>query len=112
MPLQVSPWTLLNASSPWTVAFNSSGVYSTYYLQFSLSGIPEKDHLTVKMDGVGLDWAPRKDIGVDRTFYELSRKTPLEEGEHTISFTLSPNALEGQAQLCSLEVLEYGDEDE
>lgn len=112
MPLQEYPWTLLNSSSPWNVSFTSSGTYSRHVVRFSLSGLPEQDHLTVDVDGDDLRWKPRKDIGVDRWHYDIHRNSTLEGGKHTISFTLRPNALEGQAQMCSVEIIEFGDSDE
>ncbi|TDL28252.1 hypothetical protein BD410DRAFT_782226 [Rickenella mellea] len=112
VPLQEYPWTILNTTSPWTVAFNSSGTYSTYVVQFSLSGIPDKDHLKISMDGIDLEWQPRKDIGVDRWHYAIARDAALRAGEHTVSFKLGAKALVGQAQLCSVEIIEFASSDE
>lgn len=59
-----------------------------------------------------VDWTPRKDIGVDRWFYDMQFNETLEGGPHELKFRLSEGALIGQAQLCSLEVIEYGTENE
>ncbi|KAF8133900.1 IgA peptidase M64-domain-containing protein [Boletus edulis] len=78
MPMQAYPWTFLDVEKPWSFTFSSSG-------DFSLSGIPRADDLLVSLD----DHA-------------------LLEGEHVIEFALRNIELQGQAQLCSVEVLEYG----
>ena len=62
----------------------------------------------VSLDGVDLGWTPRKDIGIDRWHYDVSFEHPLLEGEHVVVFSLRNRNIEGQAQLCSVEVLEYG----
>ena len=110
MPMQAYPWTLLNHTSPWTVSFNSSGLYNRHLVKFSLSGIPDANDLSVKFNGVDLGWEPRKDIGVDRWHYDIWSDKGLEEGLHELRFDLNNLQLEGQAQLCSAEILEYGDE--
>ncbi|KAG0704847.1 IgA peptidase M64-domain-containing protein [Suillus ampliporus] len=112
MPMQAYPWTLLNTTQPWTISFLSSGNYARHLIKFSLSGLPDRDDLTILFDGVDLRWAPRKDIGVDRWHYDVYEDTSLSAGAHKISFVLKNGALEGQAQLCSVEVLEYGTEAE
>ncbi|KAL1946047.1 hypothetical protein VTO73DRAFT_15174 [Trametes versicolor] len=112
MPLQAYPWTLLNTSEPWATAFNSSGTYAWHLVRFSLSGLPEKDDLRVELDGHDLGWVPRADIGVDRWHYDIKLNRTLEGGEHNVSFTLRNAKRKGEAQLCSVEVLEFGDEDE
>ncbi|OJA21024.1 hypothetical protein AZE42_02333 [Rhizopogon vesiculosus] len=112
MPMQEYPWTLLNKTEPWTFSFLSSGNYARYLIKFSLSGLPGRDDLTILFDGVDLQWMPRKDIGVDRWHYDVYRDTPLSAGVHEISFVLKNGELEGTAQLCSVEILEYGTEDE
>lgn len=112
MPTQEYPWTLLNTTEPWAVSFSSSGSYARHLLKFSLSGLPSRDDLTVLFDGVDLHWVPRKDIGVDRWHYDVYEDTPLSAGMHEILFVLENGKLEGIAQLCSVEVLEYGTEDE
>jgi len=112
MPMQAYPWTLLNTTDPWTLSFLSSGKYSRHLIKFSLSGIPNGDDLVILFDRVDLRWVPRKDIGVDRWHYDVYEDTPLSAGAHEISFVLKNGDLEGSAQLCSVEVLEYGTEAE
>lgn len=112
MPMQAYPWTLLNTTQPWTISFLSSGNYARHLIKFSLSGLPDRDDLIVLFDKVDLRWAPRKDIGADRWHYDVYEDTSLSAGVHEISFVLKNGALEGSAQLCSVEVLEYGTEAE
>ena len=112
MPLHSYAWTLLNTSAAWSTKFNSSGQYAWHLIRFSLSGMPAASDLVVSFDGADLHWAPRADIGVDRWIYDIKLNHALAEGEHEIKFTLKNKETEGEAQLCSVEVLEYGDESE
>ncbi|KAI0770580.1 IgA peptidase M64-domain-containing protein [Fomes fomentarius] len=112
MPLQDYAWTLLNASSAWSTTFNSSGMYAWHLVRFSLSGLPDEADLRVELDGKDLGWVPRKDIGVDRWHYDIKINETLKEGEHEVKFVLRNGEREGEAQLCSVEVLEFGDESE
>jgi hypothetical protein len=112
MPFQDYAWTMLNASAPWSKNFKSTGDYARHLVRFSLSGLPEKEDLAVKLDGKDIGWAPRKDIGVDRWHYDLYVDKKLAEGEHEVSFELKEKDREGRAQLCSVEVLEFGEEKE
>ena len=112
MPIQGYPWTLLNHTSPYRAPFNSSGAYARHIIKFSLSGLPLASHLHVTLDGKDINWKPRPDIGVDRRFYDAYHEWALEEGEHELVFWLGDDADERIAQLCSFEILEYGDEDE
>ncbi|OCH90452.1 hypothetical protein OBBRIDRAFT_793331 [Obba rivulosa] len=112
MPMQAYAWTMLNTTEPWSVRFNSSGRYPRHLVRFSLSGLPDEDDLSVVIDGNRLPWSPRPDIGVDRWHYDIHRSESLAEGEHELSFTLENGNREGIAQLCSAEILEFGDETE
>ncbi|GLB38192.1 putative igA Peptidase M64 [Lyophyllum shimeji] len=112
MPMQQYPWTLLNSSSPWSVTFTSSGTYARHLVRFSLSGLPEASDLRVELDGKDLGWAPRKDIGLDRWHYDIHSDESLKPGEHEVKFTLLNAKRTGVAQLCSIEVLEFGKEEE
>ncbi|KAI0373796.1 hypothetical protein BV20DRAFT_962379 [Pilatotrama ljubarskyi] len=112
MPMQAYPWTLLNTSMPWSTKFNSSGTYAWHLVRFSLSGLPEKEDLRVELDGHDLGWVPRADIGIDRWHYDIKLNHTLKGGEHEVRFRLRNGEREGEAQLCSVEVLEFGDEDE
>ncbi|KAI0718188.1 IgA peptidase M64-domain-containing protein [Cerioporus squamosus] len=112
MPLQDYAWTMLNTSASWSTKFNSSGTYAWHLVRFSLSGIPDAKDLTVELDGTDLGWVPRGDIGVDRWHYDIKINETLEGGEHEVKFTLKSKEREGEAQLCSVEILEFGDESE
>ncbi|RPD56113.1 hypothetical protein L226DRAFT_509855 [Lentinus tigrinus ALCF2SS1-7] len=112
MPLQEYAWTLLNTSVSWSTKFNSSGTYTWHLVRFSLSGIPHAEDLRVALDGKDLGWVPRQDIGVDRWHYDIRIDSPLSPGEHEVTFTLRSKEAEGEAQLCSIEILEFGDDDE
>ncbi|KAF9221527.1 hypothetical protein BS17DRAFT_710998 [Gyrodon lividus] len=112
MPMQAYPWTLLDVREPWSYTFSSSGEYSRHLVKFSLSGIPRAEDLVVYLDGADLRWTPRKDIGVDRWHYDIFFEHRLSIGDHVIEFALQNEDIQGQAQLCSVEVLEYGTQDE
>ncbi|KAG6902534.1 hypothetical protein C0995_015352 [Termitomyces sp. Mi166 len=90
----------------------SSGTYARYLVKFSLSGLPEASDLKVELDGADLDWIPREDINLDRWHYDIPKDISLNVGPHEVKFTLLNQEREGVAQLCSVEVLEYGTEDE
>ncbi|KAI0671120.1 IgA peptidase M64-domain-containing protein [Trametes maxima] len=112
MPMQAYPWALLNISAPWSIMFNSSGEYAWHLVRFSLSGIPEKDDLHVVLDDQDLGWVPHIGIGVDRWHYDFKLNRTLTAGPHRLVFTLLNGAREGAAQLCNVEVIEFGDESE
>jgi len=112
MPMQSYAWALLNTSTPWSIKFTSSGIYSRHVVRFSLSGLPDKRDLKVELDGTNLCWTPRADIGLDRWHYDIHRDQVLSAGEHEVKFTLENAGREGVAQLCSVEILEFGDDDE
>jgi hypothetical protein len=109
-PLQAYPWTLLSPSEPYIVSFNSSGTYASHLLRFSLSGLPHSTDLSVLLDGNDVGWEPRLDVGMDRWHYDIMQNYPLAPGSHNFSFVLGNTAVVGKAQLCSLEIIEYGDD--
>ncbi|KAG6812511.1 hypothetical protein H0H92_002510 [Tricholoma furcatifolium] len=111
MPMQEYPWTLLNVSTPWSITFESSGMYAWHLMKFSLSGLPESSDLRIELDVVDLGWVPRKDIGLDRWLYEIAGSESLDAGLHEIKFVLLNEEREGVAQLCSVEMLELGPEE-
>jgi hypothetical protein len=111
MPFQAYAWTILNTSSSWRATFNSTGNFSRHILRFSLSGLPDADDLRVLLDGKDAHWKPADGIGRDRWHYDLRFDSALSEGAHDIQFELRNEERE-EAQLCSVEVLEFGDEDE
>ncbi|KAI0165235.1 IgA peptidase M64-domain-containing protein [Hypoxylon sp. FL1284] len=112
MPFQAYPWTLLNATAAWRARFASAGTYDSHVLQVSVSGLASSADLSVEIDGRDVGWELNPAVGVDRFIYNIERDEALGPGDHEIAVTLLNAELEGTAQLCSLEVLEYGEEDE
>ncbi|KZW03199.1 hypothetical protein EXIGLDRAFT_600942 [Exidia glandulosa HHB12029] len=118
MPLQDYAWAMLNHSAPFISTFTSAGTYASHVVVISLSGIPSASHLRVSLDGKDLGWTPREAIGEDRWHYRLHVDEGLKEGEHEVKFELLEEGVEGDpgtgegAQLCSVEVIEYGSEEE
>lgn len=108
MPMQAYPWTLLNTTKPWSTTFVSSGTYSRHLIRFSLSGLPNKEDASVLFDGEDLGWVPKEDLGLDRWHYDIYRDEPLSAGEHEVKFVLNSEKREGVAQLCNVEILEFG----
>jgi len=112
MPMQAYPWTLLNTTQSWSINFLASGMYSRHLVRFSLSGLPEASDLRVELDGVDLGWVPKDGLGLDRWHYDIHQDGGLSDGEHELRFVLLNREREGVAQLCSAEILEFGNEDE
>ncbi|RYP92812.1 hypothetical protein DL770_001092 [Monosporascus sp. CRB-9-2] len=112
MPIQAYPWTLLNTSQSWSQTFTSAGTYDTHLLQFSVSGMTASSDLRVEIDGKDVGWELNPAVGVDRYIYNMKINEALAPGEHELTFTLLNEEIEGSAQLCNLEVLEYGNEAE
>ncbi|KAI0155292.1 IgA peptidase M64-domain-containing protein [Xylariaceae sp. FL1272] len=112
MPIQAYPWTLLNTSQSWSQTFVSAGIYDTYLFQFSMSGMTASKDLLVEVDGKDVGWELNPEVGVDRYIYNMKIDEALAPGEHELKFTLLNDEIQGSAQLCNLEVIEYGDEDE
>lgn len=112
MPVQAYPWTLLNTTRAWSINFTSSGAYSRHLVRFSLSGIPEAQDLRIDLDGNDLKWAPKEGLGLDRWHYDIHRNLSLSSGEHELKFTLLKKELAGVAQICSTEIIEFGNEQE
>lgn len=112
VPMQEYVWTMLNISTPWSTKFTSSGAYSWHTVRFSLSGLPKGSDLKVELDGTDLGWVARENIGFDRWHYDVHREYSLSPEEHEVKFTLVNKDREGIAQLCSVEIIEFGNEDE
>ncbi|KAG8927206.1 hypothetical protein FRC01_007830 [Tulasnella sp. 417] len=128
MPLQLYPWKYLtDAGAPFRASFYASGTFNRYSILFSVSGAAQKSDLIILLDGRNVEFNPRKDIGRDRWHYEIHSSRlalprnldsqaqtsgHLEEGTHEIEFRLGPTAQSGQVQLCSVEIIEFGDEEE
>ncbi len=64
----------------------------------------------MELDGKDLGWTPKVGLGVDRWHYDIYRDGGLGDGEHEVKFKLNNAEREGIAQLCSIEVLEFGDD--
>ncbi|TRM65431.1 IgA peptidase M64-domain-containing protein [Schizophyllum amplum] len=111
MPLQNYAWTLLNTTKPWAQSFVSSGTFASYVLRISISGTPAASDLRVEIDGEDVGWTPHEGVGMDRYFYDVYSEEPLSGGTHEVSFTLLNASLEGSAQMCSVEIMEYGSEE-
>lgn len=108
MPIQAYPWTLLNTTQSWSRTFTSAGTYDNHLLQFSISGVRASTDLRVELDGKDLGWKVNPVIGLDRWIYNMKFNRALSPGRHELKFTLLNKELQGTAQLCNLEVLEYG----
>ncbi|CAI6334414.1 unnamed protein product [Periconia digitata] len=109
MPFQAYPWTLLNTTRSWRAAFSSAGTYDTHMLQFSVSGVTQSSDLLVEIDGKDVGWEVNPVIGVDRWIYNIKFDDALSPGAHELKFTLLNEEIEGSAQLCNAEILEYGE---
>lgn len=107
--MQDYAWTMLNTTTAWSVNFSASGTYRRHLVRFSLSALPEASDLSVELDGEDLGWEPRPGIGEDRWHYDIHKDGGLGDGFHELKFTLKNHQREGVAQLCSAEILEFGD---
>ncbi|KAG9089421.1 hypothetical protein FS749_001349 [Ceratobasidium sp. UAMH 11750] len=109
------PWTLLNTTKSWSTTFTSDGTFSYALLRFSLSAVPDAEALHITLDGKAIPWEAKRNVGYDRWFYDVwvfERQAGLHNGTHQLSFALQEGGKDGLAQLCSVEVIEYGNEDE
>jgi hypothetical protein len=59
-------WIILNTLSLWKAGFESDGVYARCVIGFSLSGLPSKEDLVMRIHGNDLGWALREDVGDHR----------------------------------------------
>jgi hypothetical protein len=103
---------MLNVSSSWNAQFSSAGVYDNMELQFSISGVLASSDLRVELDGKDLGWEVNEIVGMDRWIYNMKFDEALSPGKHTLTFALQNEEREGTAQLCNLQLLEYGPEDQ
>jgi hypothetical protein len=111
---QEYPWLDLS-SGPWKKMFYTTGHdkgWERIYVQASASGVPERGDLWVGIDGNELDWYPTGDD--DRRFLEWHSDKGFAPGFHVIEFRQQTEAKKGRMprQLCSIEIIEYGPEDE
>ncbi|KAH8923272.1 hypothetical protein BT69DRAFT_1219226 [Atractiella rhizophila] len=111
MPLQDYAWTILNTTKAWSTRFYSTGTFDSSLLRFSISAFPVRDWVSVRLDGKEVDFEVVPDIGKDRWWYEIEGEA-LQEGWHDIVYELKNGEWEGETQMCSVEMLEYGNEDE
>ncbi|KAG8743139.1 hypothetical protein FRC10_000356 [Ceratobasidium sp. 414] len=115
VPLLEYPWTILNTTKPWSTTFTSDGTFSYALLRFSLSAVPDAEALHITLDGETISWEAKRGVGLDRWFYDVwvfGRNVGLRNGSHELSFALQEGGRDGLAQLCSVEVIEYGNENE
>ncbi|CAE6458710.1 unnamed protein product [Rhizoctonia solani] len=111
VPVLVYPWTMLNKSTPWSTNFTTDGTFDFALLRVSLSGVPNGSHLGISLDGTIVPWKTNPEVGIDRWFYDIPIGL-LENGTHEVKFALKEEGKEGLAQLCSVEVIEYGNSTE
>ena len=96
----------------WTTTFVSAGTYARYLLRFSLSGLPHSGALSILVDDEDVGWQAKPGLGLDRWHYDIRVDASLQPGQHEVAFKLQNREIEGKAQLCSVEILEFGDENE
>jgi hypothetical protein len=111
---QEYPWLDLS-SGPWRKIFYTEGYikgWERVYIQGSASGVPEREDLWVGVDGVELAWYPTGND--DRRFLEWHSNKGFAPGFHVIEFRQETEAKPGRMprQLCSIEIIEYGGEEE
>lgn len=111
MPLHAYPWKFLDMSQSWNQTFTSVGTYNGYMVQFSVSGVTASSDLKVEIDGTDLGWVANTAVGLDRWIYDIHIDAALSPGTHELAFTLLNEARQGNAQLCSVELVEIGDDD-
>lgn len=103
---------MLNKTKPWSTTFTTDGSFSSALLRFSLSGVPNATTLKISLDSKEISWKANEAVKLDRWFYDLpiyGDKGGLSQGSHELAFELQESGREGLAQLCSVEVIEYGD---
>jgi IgA Peptidase M64 len=111
---QEYPWLDL-AGGPWRKIFYTEGHdggWERVFIQASASGVPEHEDLLVTLDGVELAWNPT--MNDDRRFLEWNSNKGFAPGFHVIEFRQLTEPKPGQMprQLCSIEIIEYGPEEE
>ena len=68
--------------------------------------------MRVEIDGKDVGWEVNPAVGVDRYIYNIPIDSALAAGQHEVKFTLLNEEIQGSAQLCNLEVIEYGNDAE
>ena len=111
---QEYPWLDLSPGS-WRKVFYTDGHdggWERVYIQASASGVPDREDLWVGIDGNELDWYPTGND--DRRFLEWHSKKGFAPGFHVIEFRQNTKPKKGRMprQLCSIEIIEYGAEEE
>ncbi|KAI9290956.1 hypothetical protein K502DRAFT_297693, partial [Neoconidiobolus thromboides FSU 785] len=105
------PWAKLT-SVLQKFTFTSDGAYKRWYLEISITGVPEADGLEIILDGVALPFKSRGSI--DREFYNWSGASGFTKGTHTLTIRnkgvpIDPNV---SRMLAMVTMYEYGDESE
>jgi hypothetical protein len=118
MHLQVYPWQILDHKDllPW-FTFYALGMFSRFVIKFSISGAAQKSDLTVFLDGKNLAFTLWKGVRCECWHYEIQSaeegcSCTLSAGMHELVFHLGSTAPSGQVLICSVEILEFGDESE
>jgi hypothetical protein len=95
------------AKGPYTLHFESDGLYHSWALQLSASGVEIEDSFQVFLDGIKLNWTT---VGhLDRAFYSWKGSKGLSKGNHSLEFRQGlPASTKNIRQLCSLALHEYG----
>lgn len=111
---QEYPWLGLE-SGAWRKMFYTNGHdggWERVFIQASVSGCPEREDLWVGIDGRELDWFPTGND--DRRFLEWHSEEGFAPGFHVIEVRQLTEAKKGRMprQLCSIEIIEYGPEEE
>ena len=114
--VQKYPWHDLSRS-PYAVHFSDHGAdYPTGLLRFSVSGIPDKTNLVVKMDGqvVDYDFTKEHHGSLDRTWVQIALDRGLtgysayDNNHHKLEFDANAASVTVKPMLSSVEIIEYG----
>eukprot|EP00002_Diphylleia_rotans_P009547 TRINITY_DN19944_c0_g1_i1.p1 TRINITY_DN19944_c0_g1~~TRINITY_DN19944_c0_g1_i1.p1 ORF type:complete len:640 (-),score=131.98 TRINITY_DN19944_c0_g1_i1:41-1960(-) len=100
------------AKGPYNIPFRSDGQYKRWFMRFSVSGCPEPDSLVITLDGVRLNWTSSGLL--DRSFYEYYVPETFSAGSHVLTFSAGFAPAPGNSirQLCSVNLIEYKNDDE
>ncbi|RHY24256.1 hypothetical protein DYB32_008917 [Aphanomyces invadans] len=96
----------------YQVKFWSTGGFKRWVISLSVTGADTQDAITITLDGKPLEWKTQRTM--DRSFSDIISSTEgFTAGDHVLEIT-GHGSFAGPVakQLCSVTVLEYGDEDE